>query len=233
VLAEQGKVVEAEAAYRDLLTQAPDYPKIPSIVAKLAKHYQDASKEIQVKIDAVQTELIGTPEDRAKGVRAQRIAADKEEIQLVGRVSDLNQAVARLEAWFEFIKNTPEAKFGEDEKKKKELELAAKLEEQKKARAELAAVRAPDRHARPAPDVRHRKTALLLEQVPRCVARPSSTPARRDVEEVRHRQPAAKKCGSRTWRAYRYYCSRGTTPPPRRTSRRRATCSRSTSRRPR
>lgn len=167
VLAEQGKVVEAEAAYRDLLTQAPDYPKIPSIVAKLAKHYQDASKEIQVKIDAVQTELIGTPEDRAKGVRAQRIAADKEEIQLVGRVSDLNQAVARLEAWFEFIKNTPEAKFGEDEKKKKELELAAKLEEQKKARAELAAVRAKiEALAKRAEELSAQRTALQIEQVP-------------------------------------------------------------------
>lgn len=166
VLADQGKVAEAEAAYRDLLTQAPDYPKIPSIVSKLAKHYQDASKEIQVKIDAVQVELLGTPEDRTKGVRAQRIAADKEEIQLVGRVSDLNQAIARLEAWFEFIKGE-DVKFGEEEKRKKEQELAAKLEERKKARAELATVRERIASlAKRADELTAQRTALQIEQVP-------------------------------------------------------------------
>jgi len=166
LLAEQGKVAEAEAAYRELLQKAPDYPKIPSIVAKLAKHYQDTSREIQVKIDAVSVELLGTPEDRSKGVRAQRIAADKEEMQLVERLSALHQAIARLEAWFEFIKD-PEVKFGAKEKEEKEKELADKLAERKKARADLEVVRARIvTSGQRADELGTQKTALLLSQVP-------------------------------------------------------------------
>ncbi|MBL9086053.1 MAG: tetratricopeptide repeat protein, partial [Planctomycetia bacterium] len=166
VLAEQGKVAEAEAAYRDLLTKAPDYPKIPAIVAKLAKHYQEVSKEIQGKIDAVQLELLGPVDDRAKGVRAQRIAADKEESQIVEQIAAMNQTIARLEAWFEFIKGDG-VKFGEEEKRKNEAELAAALEARKKARVALAAAREKiDVLAKRAEALTAQRTQLQLEQVP-------------------------------------------------------------------
>lgn len=209
ILADQGKVAEAEVAYSDLLRLAPDYPKIPVIVARLARHYLAQTSEVQKQIDAVNAELAGPPADRAAGLRARRLAAEKEEITAIGRVADLNDNIARLEAWLEQTKD-PEFKFEPKEKERKEKELAEATENRKKALVSLAESRARAAElAKRIDELTTERARLQLAQVP---SMRRSAELYEQLDEAYRKMDAASGGGSRRRTAddlgslaYRYY----------------------------
>ncbi|MCC7136884.1 MAG: hypothetical protein IT460_00475 [Planctomycetes bacterium] len=161
ILAAAGKIADAEAAFGELLREAPDSARVPAIQARLAAHYQAIVKEVQGRIDAVNLEISGPPDDRSKGVRTQLFEAERAEQGLVAVISDLNQLIARNRTYL----GQPDQPERERKKKQEELEKAEKdLVEAKKRLAETRA-RAEDLRKR-LPELLAKRAALEAEQVP-------------------------------------------------------------------
>ena len=137
ILAALGKIEDAEVALDVLVKEVPDYYRMYQILVIVGGYYQKKADEIQQRIDVVVKEWLGTPEDRASGVKAKLFDAERNEQRLVTVLSDLNQSIDRLEL---FIREADQTKEREKEIKRKELEH--KRKQKTEADAALLKVRA-------------------------------------------------------------------------------------------
>ena len=138
VLLDQGKGPEGEAELRKLTKEYPEYYNLAKLLLRVASVYDEANKALQTKVDALTKRLVGTQDDRASGLDAQRKAADREQTALVPTISDLSGVIKRREAIVQFGKNVLEKQKAEEELKENRLKLADARDRLAKVRTKLA-----------------------------------------------------------------------------------------------